>query len=213
MHMQALTNCKNIGLMIKNTPSKMKAYPRKDFSPIFAVASAFLAVGLSVAVPSSRVEAGDSLTEFQSVGMRYIGTWVGSGVYSTDFPGVAKKGDQFTSTSTCSWTAARSAILCQGVEGIERKENGVQLIYWDPARKKLRMTLVDSGGNFDQGTGSIEADKVVWKSVGKFADGRPVRFEWTTTFSNNGNTQVHSGFVTVDGAKSNFSYAVKRATK
>lgn len=199
--------------MIEYIMSKTKKDLRKVGSPVFAVASACLAAGLAVVPPASRASAGDSLTEFQVVGTRYIGTWVGSGTYSTDFPGVAKKGDPFTSTSTCSWTAARSAILCQGVEGIERKENGVQLIYWDPAKKKLRMTLVDSGGNFDQGTGSIEADKVVWKSVGRFADGRPVRFEWTTTFSNNGNTQVHSGFVTVDGAKSNFSYSVKRVTQ
>lgn len=211
--MQVLVNYKNIGQMTQCLPSGFWKSLRKDGSPGFAVASACLAVGLSVAVPGSRATAGDSLTEFQAVGMRYVGTWVGSGTYSTDFPGVAKKGDQFSSTSTCSWTAARSAILCQGVEGIERKENGVQLIYWDPAKKKLRMTLVDSGGNFDQGIGSVQADKVVWKSVGKFADGRQVRFEWTTTFTNNDNTQSHSGFVTVDGVKSNFSYAVKRVIK
>ena len=180
---------------------------------LFAIASTCLAGTLVAVATASGASAGDSSMEFQAVGMRHVGTWVGSGVYSTDFPGVAKKGDKFTTTSTCSWTSGRSAILCQGVEGVERKENGIQLIYWDPAKKKLRMTLVDSGGNFDQGIGSIETDKLVWQSVGNFADGRPVKFEWTTTFTDNGNTQVHAGFVTVDGAKSRFSYSVKRVAQ
>lgn len=180
---------------------------------LFAIASSFLASTLVPVAATSGARAGDSSMDFQAVAMRHIGTWVGSGVYSTDFPGVAKKGDKFTTTSTCSWTAGRSAILCQGVEGVERKENGVQLIYWDPAKKKLRMTLVDSGGNFDQGIGSIETDKLVWQSVGNFADGRPVKFEWTTTFGDNGNTQFHAGFVIVHGARSRFSYSVKRVVQ
>ena len=75
------------------------------------------------------------------------------------------------------------------------------------------MTLVDSGGNFDQGIGSIDGDNLLWKSVGNFADGRPVMFEWKTAFSDDGNTMIHSGFVTVDGARSYFSYAVKRVVK
>jgi hypothetical protein len=145
--------------------------------------------------------------------MRHIGTWVGSGVYSTDFPGVAKKGEKFTTESTCIWTAGRSAILCQDVEGNERKEKSLQLIYWDSAMKKLRMTLVDSGGNFDQGIGIMQGNKLVWESVGNFADGRPVKFQWSTTFKDNGNTQVHAGSVSVDGKKSYFSYAVKRVRK
>lgn len=178
-----------------------------------AILSTCLAAPLVAVATTNGASAGDSSMEFQAFGMRHVGTWVGSGVYSTDFPGVAKKGDKFTTTSTCSWTAARSAILCQGVEGVERKENGIQLIYWDPAKKKLRMTLVDSGGNFDEGIGSIETDKLVWQSFGSFADGRPVKFEWTTTFADNGNTQVHAGFVTVDGARSRFSYSVKRVAQ
>lgn len=199
--------------MIKSFPlGVVHGLARRGMS-VFAIASTCLAGTLVAVATASGASAGDSSMEFQAVGMRHIGTWVGSGVYSTDFPGVAKKGDKFTTTSTCSWTAGRSAILCQGVEGVERKENGIQLIYWDPAKKKLRMTLVDSGGNFDQGIGSIETDKLVWQSVGNFADGRPVKFEWTTTFADNGNTQVHAGFVTVDGAKSRFSYSVKRVAQ
>ena len=198
----------------------MKSYPlgvihglaRRGIS-LLAIASTCLAGTLVAVATASGASAGDPSVEFQAVGRRHVGTWVGSGVYSTDFPGVAKKGDRFTTTSTCSWTAGRSAILCQGVEGVEGKENGIQLIYWDPAKKKLRMTLVDSGGNFDEGIGSIETDKVVRQSFGSFADGRPVKFEWTTTFAENGNTQVHAGYVTVDGAKSRFSYSVKRVAQ
>ena len=188
------------------------ALTRRGMS-LLTIASACLASSL-VAIPTtSGARAGDSSLEFQVIGMRHIGTWVGSGVYSTDFPGVAKKGEKFTTTSTCIWTAGRSAILCQDVEGNERKENSLQLIYWDPAKKKLRMTLVDSGGNFDEGIGLIEGDKLVWESVGNFADGRPVKFQWNTTFKDKGNTQVHAGSVTVDGKRSYFSYAVRRVRK
>ena len=198
---------------MKRYPLGVVHGPARRVLSLFAIVSTSLAGILVAVATTSGASAGDASMEFQAFGMRHIGTWAGSGVYSTDFPGVAKKGDKFTTTSTCSWTAGRSAILCQGVEGVERKENGIQLIYWDPAKKKLRMTLVDSGGNFDQGIGSIETDKLVWQSFGNFADGRPVKFEWTTTFADNDNTQVHTGFVTVDGARSRFSYSVKRVTQ
>jgi len=188
------------------------ALTRRGMS-LLTIASACLASNLVAMPTTSTARAGESSLEFQVIGMRHIGTWIGSGVYSTDFPGVAKKGEKFTTTSTCIWTAGRSAILCQDVEGNERKENSLQLIYWDPAKKKLRMTLVDSGGNFDQGIGLIEGDKLVWESVGNFADGRPVKFQWNTTFKDKGNTQVHAGSVTVDGKRSYFSYAVKRVRK
>jgi len=199
--------------MIKSYPLKAVHALRKCGISLSTIANSCL-VGALVAVATTSVaRAGDSSIGFQAFGMRHVGTWVGTGVYSTDFPGVAKKGEMFTTTSTCSWTAGRSAILCQGVEGVERKENGVQLIYWDPAKKSLRMTLVDSGGNFDQGIGSIDGDNLLWKSVGNFADGRPVKFEWKTAFSDDGNTMVHSGFITVNGARSYFSYSVKRVVR
>lgn len=196
--------------MIKIYPLKSVHSLRMCGISLFTIASSCIAGALMVVATTSGARAGDSSMGFQGIGVRHVGTWVGSGFYSTDFPGVAKKGEKFTTTSTCSWTAGRSAILCQGVEGVERKENGIQLIYWDPAKKSLRMTLVDSGGNFDQGIGSIDGDKILWKSVGNFADGRPVKFEWKTIFSDHDNTMVHSGFITVDGARSYFSYAVKR---
>ena len=180
---------------------------------LFAVVCACLSGSLVAVAGTSGARAGNPSLEFQVIGMRHIGTWVGSGVYSTDFPGVAKKGEKFTTESTCIWTAGRSAILCQDVEGNERKEKSLQLIYWDPAMKKLRMTLVDSGGNFDQGIGIMQGNKLVWESVGNFADGRPVKFQWNTTFKDNGNTQVHAGSVSVDGKRSYFSYAVKRVRK
>jgi hypothetical protein len=151
--------------------------------------------------------------EFQAVGKRLIGTWIGSGTYSRDYPGVGKKGDKFTSRSTCRWAAGGSAILCESVSGDAKKGNGMQLLYWDPAKKKLRMTVVDSAGNFDQGIGSIDAGILEWSSVGNFADGRPVEYEWKTTFSNDGNTHVHTGFVKVDGVASKFSDTLKRVVR
>ena len=89
----------------------------------------------------------------------------------------------------------------------------MQLIYWDPAKKKLRLTVVDSGGNFDQGTGSIKAGSLEWTSFGNFADGRAVEYKWKTTFSEDGNTHVHTGFVEVNGVRNNFSDTLKRVVK
>ena len=174
--------------------------------------SFFVGAWLFMAVASG-ARASESSIEFQAIGKRLIGTWSGSGTYSRDYPGVGKKGDKFTSRSTCRWAAGKSAILCESVPGDARKGSSLQLIYWDPAKKKLRVTVVDSGGNFDQGIGSIEAEKLVWTSFGNFADGRAVEYKWKTVFSNDGNTHVHTGFIEVAGVRNNFSDTLKRVVK
>ena len=162
---------------------------------------------------ASGAGASESSMEFQAIGKKYIGTWSGTGTYSRDYPGVGKKGDKFISKSTCRWAAGKSAILCESVPGDARKGSSMQLIYWDPAKKKLRVTVVDSGGNFDQGIGSIELGKFAWVSFGNFADGRAVEYEWETVFSSDGNTHAHTGFVKVDGVRNNFSDTLKRVDK
>ena len=48
-----------------------------------------------------------------------------------------------------------------------------------------------------------------WSSFGNFADGRALEYKWKTAFSNEGNTHVHTGFVTVDGLQGNFSDTLK----
>ena len=162
---------------------------------------------------ASGAGASESSMEFQAIGKRLIGTWAGSGTYSRDYPGVGKKGDKFTSRTTCRWAAGGSAILCESVSGDAKKGSGMQLLFWDPAKKKLRMTVVDSAGNFDQGIGSIAAGMLEWSSFGNFADGRVVEYKWKTTFSNDGNTHAHTGFVKVDGVQSNFSDTLKRVNR
>ena len=179
---------------------------RKSTGALFA--GTFLVMAFA-----SGAGASESSMEFEAIGKRFIGTWSGSGTYSTDYPGVGKKGDKFTSKSTCRWAAGRSAILCESVAEDARKGNGMQLIYWDPAKKKLRVTVVDSGGNFDQGTGSMEAGSVEWASFGNFADGRAVEYKWKTTFSDDGNIHIHTGSVKVDGIRNNFSDTLKRVVK
>ena len=179
---------------------------RKSTGALFA--GTFLVMAFA-----SGAGASESSMEFEAIGKRFIGTWSGSGTYSKDYPGVGKKGDKFISKSTCRWAAGRSAILCESVAEDARKGNGMQLIYWDPAKKKLRVTVVDSGGNFDQGTGSMEAGSVEWASFGNFADGRAVEYKWKTTFSDDGNIHIHTGSVKVDGIRNNFSDTLKRVVK
>jgi hypothetical protein len=179
---------------------------RKSTGALFA--GTFLVMAFA-----SGAGASESSMEFEAIGKRFIGTWSGSGTYSTDYPGVGKKGDKFISKSTCRWAAGRSAILCESVAEDARKGNGMQLIYWDPAKKKLRVTVVDSGGNFDQGTGSMEAGSVEWASFGNFADGRAVEYKWKTTFSDDGNIHINTGSVKVDGIRNNFSDTLKRVVK
>ena len=174
--------------------------------------SFFVGAWLFMAVASG-ARASESSIEFQAIGKRLIGTWIGSGTYSRDYPGVGKKGDKFTSRSTCRWAAGKSAILCESVPGDARKGSSLQLIYWDPAKKKLRVAVVDSGGNFDQGIGSIEAGQLVWTSLGNFADGRAVEYKWKTIFSSDGNTHVHTGFIEVAGVRNNFSDTLKRVAR
>ena len=193
-----------------NRARRILGRPELSFPEI--TGSFFVGAWLFMAVASG-ARASESSIEFQAIGNRLIGTWSGSGTYSRDYPGVGKKGDKFTSRSTCRWAAGKSAILCESVPGDARKGSSLQLIYWDPAKKKLRATVVDSGGNFDQGIGSIEAGKLVWTSFGNFADGRAVEYEWETVFSGDGNTHIHTGFVKLDGVQNNFSDTLKRVTR
>lgn len=96
---------------------------------------AFLAGAFLFMAFASGAGANESSMEFQAIGKRLIGTWSGSGTYSTDYPGVGKKGDKFISKSTCRWAAGMSAILCESVAGDAGKGNGMQLIYSDPVKK------------------------------------------------------------------------------
>jgi hypothetical protein len=199
--------------MITSYLNGINRIPKKHAHSLLKSTGAFFASAFLVVAFASGAGASESSMEFQAIGKRLIGTWSGSGTYSTDYPGVGKKGDKFASKSTCRWAAGRSAILCESVAGDARKGNGMQLIYWDPAKKKLRLTVVDSGGNFDQGTGSIKAGSLEWTSFGNFADGRAVEYKWKTTFSEDGNTHVHTGFVEVNGVRNNFSDTLKRVVK
>ena len=178
--------------------------------PLLKRSGAFFAGSYLAMAFATGIGASESSIEFQAIGKRFIGTWSSSGTYSTDYPGVGKKGDKFRSKSTCRWAAGSSAILCESDAGDTRKGNGMQLIYWDPALKKLRVTVIDSGGNYDQGIGSMEAGIIEWASFGNFADGRAVEYKWKTVFSDDGNTHVHTGFVEVDGVRNNFTDTLKR---
>ena len=199
--------------MITSYLNGINRIPEKHAHSLLKSAGAFFAGAFLVMAFASGAGASESSMDFQAIGKRLIGTWSGSGTYSTDYPGVGKKGDKFISKSTCRWAAGRSAILCESVAGDTRKGNGMQLIYWDPNKKNLRVTVVDSGGNFDQGFGSIKAGSLEWTSSGNFADGRAVEYKWKTTFSDDGNTQLHTGFVEVNGVRNNFSDTLKRIVK
>ena len=199
--------------MITSYLNGINRIPEKHAHSLLKSAGAFFAGAFLVMAFASGAGASESSMDFQAIGKRLIGTWSGSGTYSTDYPGVGKKGDKFISKSTCRWAAGRSAILCESVAGDTRKGNGMQLIYWDPNKKNLRVTVVDSGGNFDQGFGSIKAGSLEWTSSGNFADGRAVEYKWKTTFSDGGNTQLHTGFVEVNGVRNNFSDTLKRIVK
>jgi hypothetical protein len=56
----------------------------RNVSLILAGAFLFMAV-------ASGAGACESSTEFQAIGKKYIGTWSGSGTYSTGYPGACKK--------------------------------------------------------------------------------------------------------------------------
>ena len=100
--------------------------PKKHAHSLLKSTGAFFAGAFLVMAFASGAGASESSMEFQAIGKRLIGTWSGSGTYSTDYPGVGKKGDKFVSKSTCRWAAGRSAILCESVAGDARKGVTVQ---------------------------------------------------------------------------------------
>lgn len=144
------------------------------------------------------------------IGLLLVGSWTGEGVFAADYPGVGKKGEKFTSTVTCRWTAGRAAIAC---EGKDNQATWSAMYWWDAGAKVVRTVAVNSGGNFDQGTVAKEGAKLVWSSTGSFADGRRVEYKGETLFQDDGKTRIEAGATILGGVRSEFRDTYKRVDK
>ena len=172
-----------------------------------------LVAGLAAALlaaPSTAYCRQATPSQLQAIGDLMVRTWTGEGVFAADYPGVGKKGDKFTSTATCRWAAGKAAIAC---EGKDNQATWTSLYFWDPAVKQVRLTAVNSGGNFDQGTVTKQGDKLVGSTAGSFADGRKVEYKWETTFAQNGSVRVETGATILNGVRSEFRDTYKKAAK
>jgi len=149
-------------------------------------------------------------TPLKDIGDLIVGKWTGEGTYSADYPGVGKKGEKFTSTSTCRWTAGQAAITC---EGRENTSTWTSLYWWDSGSKEIKVIGVNPGGNFDVGTIAKQGAKLVWASAGSFADGRRVEYKYEVTFQDNGNTRVETGATILAGVRNEFREIYKRVAK
>ncbi|MBA7691334.1 hypothetical protein ES703_99877 [subsurface metagenome] len=170
---------------------------------LIAVAALF-AVALSVSPIPQQVG-----SPLKDVGDLIVGEWTGEGIYAADYPGVGKKGEPFTSTHTCQWTAGEAAVAC---EGSGSGSTWTALYWWDAGAKQVMYVGVNSGGNYDQGTFAKKGAKLVWESSGYFADGQPVTFKGETIFEDDGDTQIAVGATILDGAPSEFRDIYRRVT-
>ena len=168
-----------------------------------------LAALLALAV--TQATAPQTANPLKDVGDVLVGKWTGEGIYAADYPGIGKKGEKFTSTMTCRWTAGQAALACEG--GENSKSTGITLYWWDAGSKQVRYAGANSGGNSDQGTIAKQGAKLVWASVGAFADGRRVEYKGETLLQDNGNTRIEVGATILGGARNEFRDTYKRVTK
>jgi hypothetical protein len=172
-----------------------------------------LAIGLSaLLVGSAPASFGQqqSASPLQDVGELLVGRWTGEGVYAADYPGVGRKGEEFTTTHTCGWVAGGAAIRC---EGSHNETTWTGLYWWDAAAMEIKTVGVNSGGNWAEGTISKQGTSLVWASSGSFSDGRKVEYKGETTFQDNGNTYVETGATILDGVSNEFSDTYKRVAR
>lgn len=163
-----------------------------------------LFIGLSAQRTGAQQAPASALND---VGQALLGSWTGEGVYAADYPGVGKKGEQFTSTHTCRWAAGEAVLLC---EGKNNQTTWAGQYWWDPGAKVVRYVGANSGGAFDQGTIAKEGAKLVWASAGYFADGRKVEFQGETLFDDDGDTQIAVGATILGGVRNDFRDTYKR---
>lgn len=139
-----------------------------------------------------------------------VGTWTGEGVYAADYPGVGKKGEKFTTTFTCRWTAGRAAIAC---EGKDTHATWTSLYFWNPATKQIRVSGVDSGGNYDEGTVVVNGKTMTYATAGHFADGQKVEYQRSSSYEQNGSIEAFTGKTILKGIASPFDGSFKKVPK
>lgn len=136
-----------------------------------------------------------------------VGDWTEEGIYAADYPGIGKKGEKFTVTVGCRWTAGRSAIAC---EGRDARRDWTSLYWWDAGSKQIRSVDANSGGNSDICTTAKQGAKYLWTCAGSFADGRPVKYEGQTLVEDGGNTRIDVGATILEGSRSEFRDTYRR---
>ena len=167
---------------------------------MFIKPAIFLALGLSVL----SVQADSPLKQ---LGDRLVGNWTEEGIRASDYTGISVKGESFTITVSCRWSAGQVALLC---EGGDSRVGWLNFYWWDAGSKQVRFISVNSGGNSYMGTIAIQGKKHVWVSTGTLADGRPVEYSGETLFENNGETRTDLCANVIDGVRSEFRDTYKR---
>jgi len=166
----------------------------------------FFAVPVLAQTPAPQQAA----TPLKDIGDLLVGNWTGEGTYAADYPGLAKKGEKFTSTSTCRWVAGKAAIEC---EGVSNKSIGATFYWWNAASKQVKYVGMDSSGRCREGTITKQGTKLVWEAVGIFADGRRYEGKGEATFQDNGNTRIETGTVILNGVQNEYRDTYKRVAK
>ncbi len=157
---------------------------------------------LALCIPS--VQADSPLKE---IGDQLVGNWTEEGIWASDYPGVGVKGEPFTITVSCRWSAGQMAFVCEGGDGRVSWSN---FYWWDAGSNQVRYIGANSGGSSEMGTITIQGKKHVWASAGTLADGRPVEYSGETLFEDTGDTRIDIGANVIDGVRSAFRDTYKR---
>jgi hypothetical protein len=139
-----------------------------------------------------------SRADFEDYLKAWEGRWVGEFTWVTDWPGMGKRGDRVTAYAECKVIADGNAL-----SGTFYGGNGSSnwITVFDAATKQIKGLSVNSGGNAWNSVFFKNGDSWSCIETGSKADGAKIESKLTITVSDNGNTHVWTGSVTVGGKK------------
>ncbi len=158
-----------------------------------------LATLLLFAVPTAPSLAQESTREdFDSFCETIQGRWVGEVTWVTDFPGLGKRGEKVTAYSDCKTTEDGNAIIVKGYAG---EGSTTWLIVFDAGARRIKSLWVSSGGTVTDSILYKENGKWVEKGSGSNPDGTQIEFASKLTITDDGDTHLWTGVMTVGGKK------------
>ncbi|HUJ31196.1 MAG TPA: DUF1579 family protein [Candidatus Acidoferrum sp.] len=163
--------------------------PRATILPVLVFALASCAVVAQAQAPAAAPKPGP---EIKKLGVM-VGKFANEGEMKAGAMGPNSPVQKVTGTDDCRWTSGGFGVLCNSTVDIGgMKGTEVALAYYDPTSKTYHYHSVDSAGDIDDSTGTVEGNTWTW--IGQSIEGGHA---------------MHSRFIMKVISKDSFEYTVE----